>query len=85
MNIELEYKKRWYNLRSKLNSLLHEDQTMGELDPITLKIALEIMNILDNNKTIKYDYDISKHFLSDCDIQITHQEISELFNRESKR
>tara|TARA_R110002049_G_scaffold3105_7_gene24424 strand:+ start:805 stop:1062 length:258 start_codon:yes stop_codon:yes gene_type:complete len=85
MNIELEYKKRWYNLRSKLNSLLHEDETMGDLDPVTLKVALEIMNILDNNKTKKYDYNIPKYFQSDCDIKITHEEISELFNRERKR
>jgi hypothetical protein len=84
MNIELEYKKRWYNLRSKLNSLLHEDETMGDLDPVTLKVALEIMNILDNNKTKKYDYNIPKYFQSDCDIEITHEEIAELFNRERK-
>ena len=82
MNIELSYKKRWYNLRSKLDAMLYEDQTMGDLDAVTLKTALEIMNILDNNKTIKYDYDISKHFLSDSDIQITHEEITKLFNKE---
>ena len=81
MNIELEYKKRWHSLRTKLDALLNDEQTMGDLDPATLKTAIEVMNILDNNETKTYDYNAPRYFHPDENIKITHEEISKLFNK----
>ena len=76
------YKKKWYNMRSKIDALLNGEESMSDLDSNTLKTVLEIMNIIDNNETKEYDYNIPRYLHSDENLEITHEQISELFNKE---
>ena len=77
------YKKKWYDLKNKVESILSMPILKNDsIDNETLQVVLRLMEIIQYGYANPTDYDAPRYFSPDENLEITHEQISELFNKE---
>ena len=80
-----DYKKRWYDLKNKVESILSMPILKNDsIDNDTLKVVLRLMEIIQYGYANPTDYDAPRYFSPEEDLDITHDEIASTFNRERR-
>ena len=75
------YRTKWLKLKSKVEALLNGGETFDDADPETLKKILFLIDLVENGEPKTYDYNVPRYFCDDDYLDITHEQISEAFDK----